>query len=77
MKAKYALEAVVYEYDESKGQAAEEYKRIRDVPQDRVVATLEGTWKGAITWKRKGDKVCSTGTPCCARSSRLYRTRAC
>ncbi|PWN96789.1 hypothetical protein FA09DRAFT_299451 [Tilletiopsis washingtonensis] len=56
MKAKYALEAVVYEYDESKGQAAEEYKRIRDVPQDRVVATLEGTWKGAITWKRKGDK---------------------
>jgi hypothetical protein len=54
MKAKYALEAVIYEYDPSK---EEEIDKVRSVPQDRVVASVEGTWKGQITWKKKGDKV--------------------
>lgn len=56
MKAKYALEAVIYEYDEAQGQSAEEYEKIRQVPQERVVATLEGTWKGQVFWRRKGEK---------------------
>jgi predicted secreted protein len=54
MKAKYALEAVIYEHDPSHEDG---YDKIRAVPQDKVVATLEGTWKGQITWKKKGEKV--------------------
>lgn len=54
LKAKYALEAIIYEYDPS---TEDEFDKIRSVPQDRIVATLEGTWKGTITWKKKGDKV--------------------
>ena len=54
MKAKYALEAVIYEYEAG---TEDEYEKIKAVPQDKVVATVEGTWKGQVTWKRKGDKV--------------------
>lgn len=56
MKAKYALEGVIYEYDQGK---EEEYEKSKNVPQDLIVATFEGTWKGQITWKKKGDKVSS------------------
>lgn len=57
-KAKYFLEGVIYEYDMSKGEAGvEEFKTIKEVPSDRVVGTFEGSWKGKITWKRKGEKV--------------------
>lgn len=56
MKAKYALEGVIYEYEGGDEDSATEFKTIKEVPQDRVVATLEGTWRGKITWKRKGDR---------------------
>lgn len=54
MKAKYALEGVIYEYSPSS--SAEEFTSIRDIPTDRIVATFEGTWRGRVTWKRKGEK---------------------
>ena len=54
-KAKYALEGVVYEYEEGKDDP-EQYTTIKDVPSDRVVLTLEGSWKGQINWKLKGEK---------------------
>ncbi|PWN30970.1 hypothetical protein BDZ90DRAFT_229961 [Jaminaea rosea] len=54
MKAKYALEGVIYEYDSPDD--ADQYKAVKDVPGDKVVATFEGTWRGKITWKRKGEK---------------------
>ncbi|MCO5589917.1 hypothetical protein L7F22_043886 [Adiantum nelumboides] len=54
-KAKYALEGVVYEYEEGK-EDPEQYTTIRDVPSDRVVLTFEGSWKGQIQWKLKGEK---------------------
>lgn len=56
MKAKYALEAVIYEYDANEDGADEQYRSIREAPGDKVVATVEGTWRGRITWKRKGEK---------------------
>lgn len=56
-KAKYALEGVIYEYDSSKEGADVEFSQAKDVPADRIVATLEGSWKGQIYWKHKGDKV--------------------
>lgn len=58
MKAKYALEGVIYEYEAGK---EDECDKIKSVPQDRIVATIEGTWKGQITWKKKGDKVGDRG----------------
>lgn len=61
-KAKYALDGIVYEYDHDVNDAddaAEEYKTIKSVPSDKIVAVIEGSWKGKISWKRKGDKVSS------------------
>lgn len=47
----------MYEYEEGK---EEEYTKIKNVPQDKVVAKFEGSWRGKITWKktRGDDKVC-------------------
>lgn len=56
LKAKYALEGVIYHYEGGNDEAAEEFKKVKEVPQDRIVANFEGTWKGKITWKRKGER---------------------
>lgn len=53
-KAKYALEGVIYSYGPNDD--PEEYTSAKQVPQDEVLATFEGCWKGKITYKRKGDK---------------------
>ncbi|TKY85452.1 hypothetical protein EX895_005614 [Sporisorium graminicola] len=53
-KAKYALEGVIYAYGPNDD--ADEYTSAKQVPQDKVLATFEGSWKGKITYKRKGDK---------------------
>ncbi|CAD6887574.1 unnamed protein product [Tilletia laevis] len=51
-KAKYAFEGVIYEYEGD----SEQYKRVKEVPQDSVVATIEGSWKGRITYTKRGEK---------------------
>ncbi|KAK0541017.1 hypothetical protein OC842_000223 [Tilletia horrida] len=51
-KAKYAFEGVVYEYEGD----PEQYKRVKEVPQDKVLATIEGSWKGRITYTKRGEK---------------------
>lgn len=65
MKAKYALEGVIYEWSGGEGEtenrddsttANDGYKTIKEVPSDKVVATFEGTWRGKITFKRRGEK---------------------
>ena len=53
-KAKYALEGVIYAY--GLNDDPQEYTTAKQVPQDKVLATFEGSWKGKITYKRKGDK---------------------
>ncbi|UZJ56878.1 hypothetical protein CBS101457_006198 [Exobasidium rhododendri] len=53
LKAKYALEAVIYEHNPD---TEDDCDKIRSVPQDRVIATIEGTWRGQIMYKKKGDK---------------------
>lgn len=53
-KAKYALEGVIYSYGPNDD--PEEYTQAKQVPQDKVLATFEGCWKGKITYKKKGDK---------------------
>ncbi|KDN37930.1 hypothetical protein K437DRAFT_31731 [Tilletiaria anomala UBC 951] len=76
MKAKYALEGVIYEYDydpddghddeeqeqtedgdsDSDGKQKRHYTKIKQVPQDKVVATFEGQWRGDVTYKLKGER---------------------
>lgn len=53
-KAKYALEGAIYAYGPNDD--PEEYTTVKQVPQDKVLATFEGCWKGKITYKKKGDK---------------------
>ncbi|CBQ73362.1 conserved hypothetical protein [Sporisorium reilianum SRZ2] len=53
-KAKYALEGVIYAYGPNDD--PDEYTSAKQVPQDKVLATFEGSWKGKITYKKKGDK---------------------
>lgn len=53
-KAKYYLEGVIYEYGPNDDPDA--YTQIKQVPQEQVIATLEGSWKGKIMYKKKGDK---------------------
>ncbi|EPQ27455.1 uncharacterized protein PFL1_04993 [Pseudozyma flocculosa PF-1] len=53
-KAKYAVEGCIYECGANDD--AEEFKSVKQVPSDRVVATFEGSWRTKITYKRKGDK---------------------
>lgn len=54
-KAKYALEGVIYEYDEADD--PDEITKIKQVPSDSIVATFDGTWRGDINYKLKGDRV--------------------
>lgn len=53
-KAKYALEGCIYQYGADED--AEEYTSCKQVPPEKVLVTFEGTWKGKIMYKRKGDK---------------------
>lgn len=53
-KAKYALEGAIYAYGPNDD--PEEYTAVKQIPQDKVLATFEGCWKGKITYKKKGDK---------------------
>lgn len=53
-KAKYALEGVIYAYGPNDD--PDEYTNAKQVPQDKVLATFEGCWKGKITYKKKGEK---------------------
>lgn len=55
MKPRFLLEGVIYEYTE--GDESEEYTKIKHVPADKIVATLDGCWRGEIRWKRAKDTV--------------------
>lgn len=44
-KPKYALEGIIFRYNPT---SASRTESIRDIPEDAIVARLEGTWKGKI-----------------------------
>lgn len=54
-KPRFAVEGVVYRSSDDD----EEYKKVKSVPGDKVVAYLEGNWMRQIRYRRKGDKVSS------------------
>lgn len=54
-KPRFALEGVMYRYDEG-DVSAESWTKIKQVPVDKVVGYLEGNWMKMIKYRRKGDK---------------------
>lgn len=39
------------------GAGERRYSKVKQVPKDRVVGTLEGNWRGEIRWKKAGESV--------------------
>ncbi|KAM0747159.1 hypothetical protein T439DRAFT_328927 [Meredithblackwellia eburnea MCA 4105] len=56
LKSKFLVEGVVYEYEEGKEDA---YTKIKHVPAARIVAHLEGCWRGEVRWRKSGEKTWS------------------
>jgi oxysterol-binding protein-related protein 9/10/11 len=52
---RFLLEGIIYKYTEGPEQDA--WTKVRQVPKDLVVATFEGCWRKAVTWKRVGSVV--------------------
>lgn len=57
-KPRFALEGVIYRSTEEEG---DEYRKIKSVPSDKVVAHLEGNWMRQIRYRMKGEKVSFAG----------------
>ncbi|KIM24166.1 hypothetical protein M408DRAFT_244385 [Serendipita vermifera MAFF 305830] len=55
---RFLLEGVIYKYTE--GPEQESWTKVRQVPKDLIVATFEGCWRKAITWKLAGSTEAST-----------------
>ncbi|KAH9835322.1 uncharacterized protein C8Q71DRAFT_710027 [Rhodofomes roseus] len=50
-KAHFLVEGVIHTYKPGSTEH-QEWTRVRHVPRDRVLATLDGSWKHRIRWKR-------------------------
>jgi hypothetical protein len=70
-KARYLVDGVVYEYDE--GSDGENYTKAKQVPEDRVVARISGSWRGKLTYTlaRGDDTVRNRTVPCSNRIDAL------
>ncbi|EEB97876.1 hypothetical protein MPER_02713 [Moniliophthora perniciosa FA553] len=51
-KPHFLIEGVVHTVSEGDTQH-EEWTKVKHVPPSRVVAVLDGTWRGEIRWKRR------------------------
>jgi hypothetical protein len=52
---KFEVEGTIFTYTESPEQEA--WRTVMQVPKELVVATLEGCWRKAITWRKAGSDV--------------------
>lgn len=52
-KAEHAIEGCIYQSEP--GTAAATCTQLRNVPQDSIIFTLCGTWRGLVTWQRRGE----------------------
>ncbi|GAA5836832.1 hypothetical protein JCM9279_007673 [Rhodotorula babjevae] len=60
-RPRFALEGVVYEsFAGEDGGDDKLYAKIKQVPKERVVGTLEGNWRGEIRWKKAGETASTT-----------------
>lgn len=55
-RPRFALDGVIYRYDTSDESAAS-WTKLKQVPSDKVVVTLEGNWMKVIRYRMKGEKV--------------------
>ncbi|KAF8605654.1 hypothetical protein BDV93DRAFT_438431 [Ceratobasidium sp. AG-I] len=54
-KAQFLVEGVIHSYNPAEPDECASWTKVRQVPASRVVATFEGTWRGAVHWKRADD----------------------
>jgi oxysterol-binding protein-related protein 9/10/11 len=50
-KAHYLLEGVIHTYAEEESQY-KEWTKVKHVPQSRIVAVFDGSWKNRIRWRQ-------------------------
>jgi hypothetical protein len=55
-RAQFLLEGVIHEYDPNDPQH-QEWAKVKHVPKDRILATLDGCWQKRVYWKRVEDSV--------------------
>ncbi|CAE6418754.1 unnamed protein product [Rhizoctonia solani] len=53
-KSQFLVEGVIHTYNPSEPDECASWTKVKSVPQSRVVATFDGTWRGLIKWKRAG-----------------------
>jgi len=53
-RAHYLVEGVIHTVFESDTTQCSEWTKVKHVPQYRIVATFDGTWRGRIRWRRVG-----------------------
>jgi hypothetical protein len=58
-RPKFALDGVIYRYTVG-NEDEESWSRAKQVPSDKIVAHIEGSWMKQIKYRLKGEKVCSS-----------------
>jgi hypothetical protein len=58
-RPKFALDGVIYRYTVG-NEDEENWSRAKQVPSDKIVAHIEGSWMKQIKYRLKGEKVCSS-----------------
>ena len=53
-RAHYLVEGVIHTVFDSDTTECSEWTKVKHVPQHRIVATFDGSWRGLIRWKRVG-----------------------
>ncbi|KZT24149.1 hypothetical protein NEOLEDRAFT_1148783 [Neolentinus lepideus HHB14362 ss-1] len=66
-KAHFAVEGVIHTYTEGESEV-EEWTKVKHVPQSRVLAVFEGSWRGFIRWRRASSTTPSAPSPAASQS---------
>ena len=53
-RAHFLVEGVIHTVYDSDTTNCSEWTKVKHVPQHRIVATFDGSWRGLIRWKRVG-----------------------
>ncbi|VDB87927.1 unnamed protein product [Peniophora sp. CBMAI 1063] len=61
-KAQYAVEGVVFTYSEDEDATVSEWTKVKHVPRERVIAELEGSWRGVLRWRRVNSPAASNSS---------------
>lgn len=68
-RAHYLVEGVIHTVFDSDTTQCSDWTKVKHVPQDRVVAIFDGSWRGLIRWKRVGPDSYSPGSSNAGRST--------